>query len=185
MTEAVYRSNHPEVMSAWSKLQDEMKAYREREKALIKKLKPKDGTRRRRRPMHQRRAFSTVPVFVSFEVLPGDTTNPPEGWKVRKVKGRHSLYQDVLDPDKKTKLGKEIAFQITELDRSCPPDPRTMGSTIPGVRQSFMGPLPGLAQYGEYLYMHFDDEPSGKIDKRWERCKMSEYWAMREADESA
>jgi hypothetical protein len=172
----VFKSTHPDVLDAWEKLADELAEHSKRELALISELEDQSGEKREAR---MRGSFS-YPTFMGFTATERDINyGAPRGWRVKTFKSRTSSFQVyVLIPNERLKVGKEIAAKIEACRRSGPTDPRISGK-FPGVPGSFMT-MPGLEKMEDAVFLVYSKDPAVIKDPRWEPCKLSEYYALRE-----
>lgn len=171
-TPTIYRSTHPDVLTAWSEVQVEWDAFHDHLRAL------KD-----QHPDNQVK-YSTD-RRVQFVGLGGET-DPGDGWR---ADGRLGLWV----PDKRTTAGKQLAAGFDEIALT---DPRARVPGMPSI--VFHVPhwySPGYT-YGETVLWvkwgcsYHEVEGDGgfsatKFDGAlWERGLASEYYAALEAKEA-
>lgn len=183
--ETVYRSSHPDVLAAplaHSAAHDE---WRKKTRALVDEL----GF-----PGHNP---LIVGGFLQFRVTGIEykaDTKAPDGWRVTESAGHQ-----VFAPDKRTKAGKQAAAALKTIDP--PEDPRL---NLPGMPAScwvgnrILNPGMALKNNDTVVYITWRctvpelgtaPERTAKGDQVdltiWERVKLSEYYAVLEAEEAA
>lgn len=182
----VYRSRDPRVLAVIESFEAEQKEWTEKAKSLLADLGFVD---RNWMVTHHSYGMSITGVGPRES----DNENPPTGWR---LVDRGGL---VLTPDKRRKSGKEAQARI---DACRPPEhPRVR---LPGMPPSHFGPghiyYPNLSEHGDgAIYVEWSTRslpeiPAGGQDGErsrhgvylaiWARVKLSEYYAVLEAEEA-
>lgn len=178
----VFRTSNPVALASFESAVEEYKAWSDRIREFARSAHPD--------------AHPMVGTAWGQDRFDGiSMVDPiPDGWRVQKQK----LGSTYLVPKRSVKAGKEAATRMDELHRA--PDVRAslpgmpnvvwmgMGTTSPGVH-------PDLEQGA--LYVTWSGDPTGDkanagfsktaetVDLNlWERVKLSDYYALKEAKES-
>ncbi|WP_188187987.1 hypothetical protein [Nonomuraea sp. SYSU D8015] len=161
----VYRSTHPDALTAWHTAADARQEWTKQMQAFL----DEHGFGKR-----------TVYVGHSGRVLGiehVDGEDAPDGWRVDQRTG-------YLMPRLKTRAGKQIDARLAELVQ---PDPR---NKMPGMPMQCFVSLAlltcGMRIIRDTLYAEWSRPiPQDQVDSAiWQRIKLSEYYAAREADEA-
>ncbi len=182
---ACYRSSAHDVIAAWDAYGEDRKRFAADLDALTAEIWPE--------PME---GHELRPVVTTSSWDPGKRkligwswpwgVKPPEGWKVEKG----PEYGQTISPKRSTKDGKALAKRIDAVRQVAPLE-------LPGMPLNVLA-LPAIytcaaERHGDTIYVGwgFDVEghdhrssPGGKpldLDK-WERIKVSEFFAAREDD---
>lgn len=165
--EAVWRTTTPEVVALW----DQWRAEQERwERTVTEFVKRHDAT-------GERAPIVTNSVFggqrlVGMQHLPGHEV--PTGWRLDK---RHH----VLVPARSKREGKALAAEIDGIP-SFNPRQDVPGMPSWSLGAGFVASF-GAERHGDALYVvRSTDSIAEEVDGGiWERVKLSEYHAVREA----
>lgn len=178
MPEVAYRSSHPDVLAHWEATGTPAQAaWRERVKATLAEL----GVPGRNFVLTD--GWNGISV-TGVEYADADPV--PEGWR----RDKRSSLPDTIVPAQRTKVGKGIAERLAGLNM---PNPRLK---LPGGMPSsaeakgevaFLRPR--VERYGGAVFVGWSKEPAdpdlAKVDSAvWERIKLSEYYAVLEAEEA-
>lgn len=166
----VYRSTHPDVIEHWRNTgaAEAQNAWRARVDEALADLGFPGA-----RPVLKGET-RVVGVECSAE--------PPDGWR------RNRDLAGTIAPARRTAAGKKIGERLDTLRR---PDPRqNMPGGMPEVafaKHTFM--QCGIAPHGDAIYVTWPDEidkgDGSHIDLTvWERIKLSEFYALLEAEEA-
>ncbi|TYK45208.1 hypothetical protein [Actinomadura decatromicini] len=166
----VYRSTHPDVLDHWRNTgsAEAQQAWRARVEETLTDL----GLAGCRLVLKG----ETRVVGVEYD------GEPPEGWR------RNRDLAGSIAPARRTAVGKEIGKRLDDLRR---PDPRRdLPGGMPDVafaKHTFM--RCGIAPHGDAVYVTWPDEidkgDGSYIDPNvWDRIKLSEYYALLEAEEA-
>lgn len=168
----VYRSTHPDVLAHWRRTgaAEAQEAWRDHVNRVIADLGFPGA----------RFATSGETRVVGVE-YPQDE-QPPKGWR------RNRKLPSAISPDRRTTAGKAIGQRLEKVSR---PDPRRdMPGGMPDVAfatHTFM--RCGIALLAEAVYVTWsdvlDEGDASHIDPTvWERIRLSEYYALLEAEEA-
>ncbi|MER7331612.1 MULTISPECIES: hypothetical protein [unclassified Micromonospora] len=166
MTEHVYSTSDPTTVAAFKAAADAFRDGGRRAREDAEKLGKNKGALMISGPIGK-------PRLVGLE--PDDPTDPPQGWQYIKSRER-------LEP----RRGRAGDAARHWMDAHQPPDLRgVMGEHgLPAYyrRENIIG-APELFEHGGTLWALFKGEPQGSCS--WEPRKLSEFYAAREAMESA
>lgn len=162
----VYRSSHPDVLSAWETTERKHQSIGILRRTLLDEL-----------------GFEGRPGLITDTHLLGVEHRPehgpiPEGWR------QDSRTPEAIVPDRRRSLGKKIAVRFEALRM---PDPRSFpgmpGTCVTGGRflECSVREMDGALYVG---WSHPIPEKHLDLD-RWERVKLSEYYAAKEAADEA
>jgi hypothetical protein len=164
VTDTIYRSSHPDVLAAWDKARDDEDAYNQRLATQMKAW-----------------GFDHTKIYVSSSAWGAPRLMAivhhgelPTGW--RNEGGRDS---GRIVPYRKN---KELAAQFDALVimPSVRKALRSEGMPDHAFR-SLSVTAPGISRRDDTVWVHWRDvEPEGVGDK-WERVKLSDFYAMVEA----
>ncbi|MFI6496840.1 hypothetical protein [Nonomuraea typhae] len=160
----VYRSTHPEVLAAWEAKKQKMTDVYEQRRKLLDEL-----------------GFEGRPALITDTQIHGVQfagADIPAGWRA------DYQFGNAIIPNKRTKIGKQIAKRFEELHT---PNPRALVG-MPGTDVE-LGRWAecGLREMDGALFVTWPrpiDEKRIDLD-RWERVKLSEFYATVEAHEAA
>lgn len=167
----VYRSTHPDVLAAWNKAEQRAAEIVNQRKAFLAE-----------------HGFTERTIAVRGQWMIGvahpEDQPVPDGWRHdRSLTG-------AIVPARRTTAGKKIGAQLDKL-------------TLPSPRKNLPGGMPemawgdhrmyrpGIALIGDAIYVKWGCDPEtvdqmAKVDRDvWERVKLSEYYAVLEAEEAA
>jgi hypothetical protein len=168
----VYRSTHPDVFAHWEATAsaDAQQAWRDRVNAVLADL----GFPGRR--------FATKAETRVIGVEHPTNEDIPEGWR------RDRDLPSAIVPNRRTAAGKKIGKRLDELNR---PDPRNnLPGGMPGdAFNSHTLMFPGIAKHAGAVYVIWSDaiDDTNRVDidsSVWERIRLSEYYAVLEAEEA-
>ncbi|WP_068922152.1 hypothetical protein [Planobispora rosea] len=163
---AVYRSTHPDVLKIWNDYDATAEEWQERINAFL----AEHGFTGRN--VH----FNTT--TNSIYGVKHDDGEVPAGWRIDRKYG-------YLVPRLTSKAGKVIDAQLGELRR---PDPREM---VPGMPKNCLAGRHfmtcAMRSMAGAIYVTWPRPiPESQVDLSiWERVKLSEYYAVVEAEEAA
>jgi hypothetical protein len=170
----VYRSTHSDVLAHWQATAsaEAQNAWREKVEAVLAEL----GFPGRRFAT----SGNTDRKVIGVEHPHGEEV--PEGWR------RSRELPEAIVPARRTSVGKRIGKQ---LDKLILPNPRKgMPGGMPHIAFAAKVPQflqPGVARRGDAVYVtwsgELDEGDAAHIDPGfWERVKLSEYYAVLEAE---
>ncbi|MCA1571964.1 MAG: hypothetical protein LC798_16965 [Chloroflexi bacterium] len=183
---ACYRSADPEVMAAWKAYSDDVVQFFAVVVALTAELWPKPVNGHQPEPMVASRSWTPGKRTLGGWSWPYGV-KPPEGWKVT----TDCNVGRVISPKRSANPGKALAKYI---EAAVPP---VRGLALPGMPLHILAlpasHSPAVEQHGDALFVGWtiDPEaidprstPGGKpVDReKWERIKVSEFFAAREDD---
>lgn len=174
----IYRSRTPEVLAAWKAACADLDAYIAATKAIIDEA-----------------GFAGWPVFRSngswgYGRFAGvglpEGERVPAGWRIAK----HCLV-----PDKRTRAGREMRERLDAVEH-----PGSLNGKLPGMPADALNGMsgyivsPDVRVLGECVYAEWSTDPeraeasfssqSTAVDHDlWERVRLSEYYAAREAED--
>jgi hypothetical protein len=175
----VFRTTHPEVLTAFKQAVDAYDKWGKRIRAFAKEVHP-DA-----KPMVSE-AWGDRQLGGISMVEP-----IPDGWRIDNNKAGYPRY---LVPRRSVKAGKEWAKRLDEL-RNAP----SIRSALPGMPSNVVSGIsllnPGLEERNGVLYATWAEDPRrSKADTGfsktdtveesiWEQVKLSEYYAIKESEE--
>lgn len=175
---AVYRSDHPNVLAVWMDFIRENAAFKVNVRSFLNDYAPGFDAMAANYP----RGRSVVGISAKYD-------DPiPDGWR------RPARFDGQFKPDKRTRLGKEIAEWMGRLRLD---DPR---QELPGMPDTVVVGdhfyHPSLREMDGFLYVGWplqiesafaeDWSARGPLDHDiWERVPLSEYHALLEHEEVA
>lgn len=185
--EACYRSSHPVVLAAWDAYGADFRRFADEVAALTAELWPDEVGGQKVDPIESRSIFSPGQRRLVGWSWPYGVA-APEGW--RTVSGPD--FVRTIMPKKSTKLGKAVAARMAAVAPIKSMDLPGMPLVLLLLPSTYSA---GVERHGDTIYVAWgvDPEqhepratPGGKaIDLDiWERIKVSEYFAAREADEA-
>jgi hypothetical protein len=167
----VFRSTHPDALAAWHTAHEQAQEIGRQRRTLLDDM-----------------GFAGRPALINEGRMLGvehrDEHGPiPEGWR----RDRHT--DGAIVPHRRTKTGAAIGKKLDAL-------------TMPDVRRKLPGGMPemawdlgngrvyypGISLHGDALYVRWGGDPekserSVRLDPGvWERLKLSEYYAVLEAE---
>lgn len=166
----VYRSTHPDVLASIEAYRAAMVTWQAAAAALLTELGFTD------------RGFVVATAFgfrwiTGVEYRDGDCI--PDGWR-RVERGK----SQGLVPDKRRKVGKKAHARME--DTQPPADLRASLPGMPGEQLIGGASLtPALREMAGAVWVSWRNEVSGVDPEIWERVKLSEYYALLEAEEAS
>lgn len=172
----IYRTNNPSVIAAWDDFDHEERSYRRRLRKWLRETFPgQDVT-----------AIVSTTGFSNTEVLIGvqwyGSRGVPEGWKYERNKG-------LLSPKKTSKAGKAAWEDMQKVQ-----PPKSLRDRLVGMPGHYWSGLqtckPGVERHGDEVFVIWPYNPmpdalTSKInDEVWQPIKLSEFYALLEAEDA-